>query len=311
MKKMKKLTLLFVSIFMGSMLQAQQLPQLSQFMINDFAVNPAIAGMNDYYQIKTSVRNQWVGIEDAPKTTLLSIYGKSSDHVGLGGSVFNDQVGPTSRAGASLTYAYHLNFTDEVKMSMALSGGFTQFKIDKVGWNTFHTDDPLMDGAEAVNLVPDATFGLNIYEEDKWYLGIAVPQLLNSKLTLIDEDFVNNISVDMDGSLSRHIYVMGMYNLEIDHYWDLQPSVLFKTVSNQNQIDMGLKTIYSDKFWMGMDYRTNGDIVALLGFMIQEKFMIGYSYDVANSDMNIATTGSHEFMFGVTFRPSTQNQIMR
>jgi len=292
-------------------LQAQQLPQLSQFMINDFAVNPAIAGMNDYYQIKTSVRNQWVGIEDAPKTTLLSIYGKSSDHVGLGGSVFNDQVGPTSRAGASLTYAYHLNFTDEVKMSMALSGGFTQFKIDKVGWNTFHTDDPLMDGAEAVNLVPDATFGLNIYEEDKWYLGIAVPQLLNSKLTLIDEDFVNNISVDMDGSLSRHIYVMGMYNLEIDHYWDLQPSVLFKTVSNQNQIDMGLKTIYSDKFWMGMDYRTNGDISALLGFIIQEKFMIGYSYDIPNPDISQYTSGSHEFMFGVTFRPSTQNQIMR
>jgi len=311
MKKMKKLTLLFVSIFMGSMLQAQQLPQLSQFMLNDFAVNPAIAGMNDYYQIKTSVRNQWVGIEDAPKTTLLSIYGKSSDHVGLGGSVFNDQVGPTSRAGASLTYAYHLNFTDEVKMSMALSGGFTQFKIDKVGWNTFHTDDPLMDGAEAVNLVPDATFGLNIYEEDKWYLGIAVPQLLNSKLTLIDEDFVNNISVDMDGSLSRHIYVMGMYNLEIDHYWDLQPSVLFKTVSNQNQIDMGLKTIYSDKFWMGMDYRTNGDISALLGFIIQEKFMIGYSYDIPNPDISQYTSGSHEFMFGVTFRPSTQNQIMR
>ena len=308
---MKKLTLLFVSIFMGSMLQAQQLPQLSQFMINDFAVNPAIAGMNDYYQIKTSVRNQWVGIEDAPKTTLLSIYGKSSDHVGLGGSVFNDQVGPTSRAGASLTYAYHLNFTDEVKMSMALSGGFTQFKIDKVGWNTFHTDDPLMDGAEAVNLVPDATFGLNIYEKDKWYLGIAVPQLLNSKLTLIDEDFVNNISVDMDGSLSRHIYVMGMYNLEIDHYWDLQPSVLFKTVSNQNQIDMGLKTIYSDKFWMGMDYRTNGDISALLGFIIQEKFMIGYSYDIPNPDISQYTSGSHEFMFGVTFRPSTQNQIMR
>ena len=308
---MKKLTLLFVSIFMGSMLQAQQLPQLSQFMLNDFAVNPAIAGMNDYYQIKTSVRNQWVGIEDAPKTTLLSIYGKSSDHVGLGGSVFNDQVGPTSRAGASLTYAYHLNFTDEVKMSMALSGGFTQFKIDKVGWSTFHTDDPLMDGAEAVNLVPDATFGLNIYEEDKWYLGIAVPQLLNSKLSLIDEDFSNNISLDMDGSLSRHIYVMGMYNLEIDHYWDLQPSVLFKTVSNQNQIDMGLKTIYSDKFWMGMDYRTNGDISALLGFIIQEKFMIGYSYDMPNPDISQYTSGSHEFMFGVTFRPSTQNQIMR
>ena len=47
-------------------------------------------------------------------------------------------------------------------MAMSLSGGFTQFKIDKVGWNTYHSDDPLMDGSEVVNLVPDATFGLNI-----------------------------------------------------------------------------------------------------------------------------------------------------
>lgn len=308
---MKKLSLLFVSIFMGSMLQAQQLPQLSQFMINDFAVNPAIAGMNDYYQIKTSVRNQWVGINDAPKTTLLSIYGRSSDNVGLGGSVFNDQVGPTSRAGASMTYAYHLNVTPFVKVSMALSGGFTQFKIDKQGWNTFHSADPLMDGAEVVNLVPDATFGFNIYEEDKWYIGFAVPQLLNSKLTLIDEDFVNNVSLDMDGSLSRHIYVMGLYNLNLGHYWDLQPTVLYKAVSDQSQVDIGLKTIYNDKFWMGMDYRNNGDISALLGFSIQDKFLIGYSYDIPNSDIAQFTSGSHEFMFGITFRPSTEKQIMR
>ena len=310
MNKMKKLALLFVSICMGGVLQAQQLPQLSQFMINDFAVNPAIAGMNDYYQIKTSVRNQWVGIEDAPKTTLLSIYGKSSDHVGLGGSVFNDQTGPTSRAGASLTYSYHFNLTKEVKMAMALSGGFTQFKIDKAGWNNYHSDDPLMDGAEVVNLVPDATFGLNIYNKDKWYLGFSVPQLLNSKLTLIDEDYAI-ISPTMDGKLARHIYAMGLYNLELSRYWDLQPSVLYKSVSDQNQIDFGLKTIYSDKFWMGMDYRNNGDIVALLGFIIQDKFMIGYSYDIPNSDISQYTTGSHEFMFGISFRPSTENQIMR
>jgi type IX secretion system PorP/SprF family membrane protein len=194
---------------------------------------------------------------------------------------------------------------------MSLSGGFTQFKIDKVGWNNYHSDDPLMDGAEVVNLVPDATFGLNIYNKDKWYLGFSVPQLLNSKLTLIDEDFANNLSLDMEGSLARHIYAMGMYNIPLNRYWDLQPSVLFKTVSDQNQTDIGLKTIYSDKFWIGMDYRNNGDISALLGFIIQEKFMIGYSYDIPNSDISQYTTGSHEFMFGVTFRPSTQNQIMR
>ena len=57
------------------------------------------------------------------KTTLLSIYGRSSDHVGLGGSVFNDQVGPTSRAGFALTYkSYHLNISQDVKLSLGSVG---------------------------------------------------------------------------------------------------------------------------------------------------------------------------------------------
>ena len=303
---MKKLSLLFVSIFIGSMLYAQQTPQLSQFMINDFAVNPAIAGMNDYYQIKTSVRNQWVGIVDAPKTTLLSIYGRSSDHVGLGGSVFNDQAADVSRAGAALTYAYHFNISQDIKLSLALSGGFTQFKIDKEGWNVANPDDPLMNGGDIVNLVPDATFGLNIYNEDKWYIGASIPQLLNNDLTLTGTD-----TVTLDASLARHLNIMGLYNIKVSHYWGVQPSVLFKSVSNQSQVDIGLKTIYNDIFWMGMDYRNNGDISALLGFYIQDKYMIGYSYDISNSDINPYTSGSHEFMFGITFRPSTENQIMR
>ena len=304
---MKKTSLLFVSIFAVGMLHGQQIPQLTQFMINDYAINPAIAGMNDYYQIKTSVRNQWVGIEDAPKTTLLSIYGKSNDRVGLGGLVFNDQVGPTSRAGANLTYAYHINLSQRIKLSLALSGGFTQFKIDKENWNISNPDDPLLNGGEIVNLVPDATFGFNIYNEDNWYLGASVPQLLNSELILTDD----NDNVTLDANLARHINVMGLYNVELNYYWDIQPSILFKSVLDQSQLDIGLKTIYNDNLWIGMDYRNNGDISALLGFFIQDRYIVGYSYDIPNTEISSYTSGSHEFMFGITFRPSTEKQIMR
>ena len=319
MNKMKKLTLLFVSIFMGSMLQAQQLPQLSQFMINDFAVNPAIAGMDDYYQIKTSVRNQWVGIEDAPKTTLLSIYGKSSNHVGLGGSVFNDQVGPTSRSGASLTYAYHFNLTNEVKMAMALSGGFTQFKLDKAGWNNYHSDDPLMDGAEVVNLVPDATFGFNTHGKN-WYIGAAIPQLLTMNLNLIDDDFVriyntnsNTLDdVESNGKLAQHFYVLGSYKHDFNPFWSIEPSLLLKAVGAAPlQADFGIKTTYDDKLWFGMDYRNNGEMAALLGYSIQERYMIGYSYDIPSSDMSDYTGGSHEFMIGIRFLAANESEIMK
>ena len=96
---MKKIALFFVSICLGATSYSQQLPQVTQFMINNYAVNPAVAGMYDYFQVKTTIRNQWVGITDAPRTTVLSIYGKKSERVGLGGLVFNDQTGPTSRIG--------------------------------------------------------------------------------------------------------------------------------------------------------------------------------------------------------------------
>ena len=66
-----------------------------------------------------------------------------------------------------------------------------------------------MNGGEIVNLVPDATFGFNIYNEDNWYLGASVPQLLNSELILTDD----NDNVTLDANLARHINVMGLYNV--------------------------------------------------------------------------------------------------
>ena len=56
---------------------------------------------------------------------------------------------------------------------MALSGGFTQFKIDKNGWNVANPNDPLTQGDVVVETVPDATFGFNFYAND-WYLGLAI-----------------------------------------------------------------------------------------------------------------------------------------
>ena len=105
---MKKIVALFFIVGFGSVMYAQQLPQLTQYTVNNYAINPAIAGMYDYYQVNTTIRNQWVGINDAPKTTILSVYGKKNDHVGFGGGVYNDQVGPWSKLGGSLSYTYHV-----------------------------------------------------------------------------------------------------------------------------------------------------------------------------------------------------------
>jgi len=318
--EMKKISILIMAICFGGMLKAQQLPQITQYMINNYAVNPSVAGMYDYYQVKTTIRNQWVGIVDAPRTTVLSIYGRKSKNVGLGGLVFNDQTGPTSRIGGTASYTYSFNMTRIVKMSFALSGGFTQFKLTKNGLNIEDKNDPYMQGGDVVRSAPDATFGFNIYSGNKWYFGAAIPQLLSTNLNLIDDDFVriyntnDNTSDDVEssGKLAQHIYVLGAYKHSFNTFWSLEPSLLLKTVGAAPlQVDFGLKTTYNDKLWFGMDYRNNGEMAALLGYSIQERYSIGYSYDILSSDMSGYGGGSHEFMIGIRFLTANESEITR
>ena len=111
---MKKTLVLIFVICLGSIvLKAQQLPQMTQFMINNYAINPAIAGMYDYYQVNTTIRNQWAGMNEGPRTSVISIYGKHNNNVGLGGTVYNDITGPTSRVGGAASYTYTFSLIKE------------------------------------------------------------------------------------------------------------------------------------------------------------------------------------------------------
>ena len=64
MSKIKFIPLLL--ILTSGIVKAQQLPIYSQYMLNDFSMNPAIAGTQNYFDIKSDNRFQWIGITDAP-----------------------------------------------------------------------------------------------------------------------------------------------------------------------------------------------------------------------------------------------------
>ena len=70
-KEMKRIIILCFAFFLGNMLYAQQLPQVTQYTFNNYAINPAVSGMYDYYQVNTTIRNQWIGINDAQEQMLL------------------------------------------------------------------------------------------------------------------------------------------------------------------------------------------------------------------------------------------------
>ena len=304
---MKKFILILLfAVPVSVVLKAQQLPQITQYMENNYAINPAFAGMYDYYQLNTTVRNMWVGVPDAPKTTILSIYGKRSENIGIGGSVYSDQAAALSRIGGNVSYAYHAKLSDQIKISLSLSAGFLQYKIIKDQLSVQDPNDPLFMGGDVIRSLPDATFGTVVYA-NKWYAGISVPQLLANNVDHQDRNVMNSQDdTDGDGKLDRHYYIVGAYKHEINPFWSVEPTLLFKSSSTTNQFDVGLRGIWDDKLWLGTSYRSNGDISAIAGYTISDRYTIGYSVDMLN-DLGM----THEFVLGIKFLGLQQDQLSK
>ena len=62
-----KQILTFACFFALYSANAQQVPQFSQYLRNQYLVNPAAAGVYDFVDVTVGGRLQWLGFDDAPK----------------------------------------------------------------------------------------------------------------------------------------------------------------------------------------------------------------------------------------------------
>ncbi len=68
-RKLLFIPLLFVCV----QVFGQQRPHYTQYILNNYILNPALSGIENYTDVKISSRDQWVGLNGAPKTTYFSI----------------------------------------------------------------------------------------------------------------------------------------------------------------------------------------------------------------------------------------------
>jgi len=289
---MKKLIfVIFTGITIAS--TAQQLPLYSQYMMNAFLLNPAIAGSVDYFPVRLTARQQWVGINDAPSTQALSAhYLFEYQKLGVGGYIFNDQFGPMSRIGIQACASYHIplsGISSKLGIGLALKG--FQFKFDESKLKAIDDADPALSYSTITKFVPDADFGLYLYN-DKYFLGVSATQLIELNIDFGDS------SVDKN-SIIRHYYAMGGYKFTLSDDFDLEPSLLFKgTLQTPWQLDFNVKGYYKRMYWLGVSYRSSKDIVAMLGIKIK-KYYLGYAFDYTMSNIKRYTSGSHEILLGI------------
>ena len=62
-------------LFFTAPVLGQQRPHYTQYILNNYILNPALSGIENYTDVKLSYRNQWVGFPGAPQTMYASVHG--------------------------------------------------------------------------------------------------------------------------------------------------------------------------------------------------------------------------------------------
>ncbi len=294
---MRKVTyiILFILVAGAAGVQGQQLPQYTQYMFNDFVINPAIAGVHNFYQIRTNHRFQWVGLVDPPLTNSIAFYGPHANlDMGYGGYVYNDVTGPTSRTGITGSYAYNIALTGDMRLSMGISASMMQFRIDGTQLNPREVSDPALLQMVSTSYLPDAGLGVYLYAED-FYVGLSAAQLLNNKIKLFDNQEGLN-------RLKTHINLTGAYQYHINDEWMVEPSVMIKgTAPKELSFDVTARGEWRKMVWGALAYRYHESIGVLLGYSYEQMLFFGYAYDIGISALRKYNTGTHEIMIGYRF----------
>lgn len=293
---------------------AQQLAQLSQYMNNNFLINPGVAGTEDFIDIKVSHRAQWIGLEGAPRTYYASVHSALNEKRrrrslrqrrhsfnALGGLLYADVTGPTSRTGGYFSYAHNVALTPRLRLGLGVSAGMQQFAIDGQQLN-FHDPNPGLQGSVA-QFVPDATVGLWLYGPS-FYLGASAAQLLNSSL---DASFQQAGAASQANALQPHYFLTGGVRIPLTPDWVLVPSALVKvTATAPAAVDLTLRVRYLKVIWAGASLRWADAAVGMVGVNLSDNTSLTYSYDMGISSLNPYHSGSHEVLLGMRIRRRTR-----
>lgn len=325
------LTFLLVSALCTS--YAQQRPYYTQYILNNYILNPAVAGIENYWDVKASHRHQWVGLDGAPVTTYLTMHGplrknamgrespttfspagenprgyvfmeeyKSTDpHHGVGLTVLNDKTGPINRFALYGSYAYHLPLNERISMSAGFSLGVqnVSLRTNELDFGQAYPVDPVVAGSEYINNIkPDISLGMMAYSA-RWFAGLGVQQIIPSKISFNDGKLGGDSVTVLNGKLLPHMFLQAGYRLPVGEALSLLPSVTAKYVNPVPlSFDVNVKLQYRDFIWVGVSARPDDGFAAMVGINFNSTFNLGYSYDYTTSMLNAVTNGTHEIVLG-------------
>jgi type IX secretion system PorP/SprF family membrane protein len=282
----------FIVTFLSLATYAQQDAQFTQYMYNTIVVNPAYAGSRQSMSVFALHRAQWVGLEGAPITNSFSINTPINEsNIGLGLSVVNDQIGPSSENNIAADFSYTLETSEDYKLSFGLKASANLLNVDFTKLDKY-PGDPILEGNIDNKFSPNIGVGFYLHS-NKSYIGLSAPNLIETK------HFDKSASSGADSHIATEkisYYLIAGYVFELNPNLKLKPSMLSKYVQGAPlQVDVSANFLFNEKFVAGLSYRWSAAMSAMVGFQASDSWFLGYSYDFDTTALANYNSGSHEF----------------
>lgn len=286
--RMKWALIIFLSLPLW-WLHGQKDAQYTQYMYNTVTVNPAYAGSRGHLSLAALYRNQWLGLDGAPQTQTFNLHSPLGYRgVGLGLSVVNDKLGPTTETDFGVDFSYTIPISLNGKLSFGLKGSAHMLDIRYSELDEFEIDPQLQSQQDIRNKIsPNVGAGV-YYHTDRFYLGLSAPKILET--THFDASSTTT-------AVERfNFYLITGHVWDIERHWKVKPALLAKMVQGAPlQLDLSTNFMWRERFIGGLAYRWDAAFSGLFGFMLSDQLMIGLAYDRETTALGAASFNDGSF----------------
>ncbi|CAM3626564.1 type IX secretion system membrane protein PorP/SprF [Flavobacterium chungbukense] len=282
-------------MFFSIVSNAQQDAQFTQYMYNTIEVNPAYAGSRGVLSVFGLYRTQWVGLEGAPQTSTFSVNTPlNNSDLGLGVSLVNDKIGPTTENTLSADLSYTIPTSESWNLSFGIKGTANLFNLDVNKLSMEDQDDQQFQNLKN-KFSPNVGAGL-YFHSDRAYIGLSVPNFIETNRYDSDDTAI------FKEKINYYLIAGYVFNLDRLEYIKFKPALMTKMVEGAPlQVDVSGNFMFNDKFVLGLAYRWSASVSAMAGFQVTKGMYLGYGYDHETTQLKKYNSGSHEIFLRFDF----------
>lgn len=300
---MNRNTTIILGIFLflfgiAGKVQSQSRKYVSQFSHFQGYFNPALTGFEGS-MIRGFVRNQWGGIEGAPKTYFLSaevdfgelageenpaLLGKNALSVNL----LQDNFGAFRENELTVNYAARVRLSQSHNLRLGTGVSYQSVRLDGNALTTEEANDPTIGqylGTFSTLNVIDFNIGMALTHAN-YYFSYGIHRV-NGGMLASGDSF-------MDGYPAEHLLQAG-FRQSLGENMAFITNAFYRTRKNLPDVmELNLKLLMMDRFWLGMGHRFDYASHLQAG-ILTKKLRIGYLYEFPIAGSYLLSGGIHEF----------------